>query len=264
MSSARQVLRAPLRHVRPSPQKAVRDHLTGRLVAPFEERIAKWYGKRFCVATSSATTGLLAVALGLEIRDAEIVTTPRSFPATFGPFLFLGNKLKSARVDRAGNIAADSIRPLLSDRTRAILAVDFHGPHDMRAVRAIADEARVPYIADAARSFGQMLDGRPASSVADVIVLSFGPGKPMDLGEGGAVVTDDGDLYEKVVRITQHPDRVRRELSLVDCDDVQFLNGRMHPAAVALGLAKIDKTLAPDTKTFSVSRNGDASRRQVK
>lgn len=264
MFSARQILRAPLRHVRPSPQKAVRDHLTGRLVAPFEEQIAKWYGKQFCVAMNSATTGLLAVALALDVCDAEVITTPKSFGATWGPFLFLKNRLRFARVNRDGNIAADSIQPLVSDRTRAIVAVDFHGPHNMRAVRRIADKANVSYIADAARSFGQMLDGRPASSVADVIVLSFGPGKPMDLGEGGAVVTDDGDLYEKVVRITQHPDRVRREFSLVDCDDVQFLNGRMHPAAVALGLAKIDKTLAPDTKTFSVSRNGDASRRQVK
>ena len=100
-------------------------------------------------------------------------------------------------------------------------------------MRRFADEHGLFYIADAAQSLGASRDGRPASVGADAIVVSFTSGKALDVGEGGAVVTDNPNLYQKLIWHSQHPLRHKRELGLHLTN--QFgINGRISPAAAEL------------------------------
>ncbi len=136
-----------------------------------------------------------------------------------------------------------SARRHISRHTKALLAVDIYGnPADMRTLRRVADEHGLWYVADAAQSFGARRDGLPASSLADALVVSFTTGKALCAGEGGAILTNHPDLYQKLVWYTQHPSRQRRDLGL-GLDNEFALNGRIHPWAAAWLLAHWDEAL---------------------
>jgi dTDP-4-amino-4,6-dideoxygalactose transaminase len=134
-----------------------------------------------------------------------------------------------------------AVRAAITPEVKAILAVDLFGnPCDMQGLRDIADEFELWYIADAAQSFGAYRDRLPASSLADAIVVSFTIGKSLCAGEGGAVITDNAELYEKLVWFTQHPYRQYRDLGLEN----QFgLNGRIHPLAAAIANANFEQAI---------------------
>jgi len=221
-------------------------HLPGTgAVAELEEKLRQHYGMRHAVCVSNATTGLLALALALNLRRAEFVTTPYTYGASLAGWLLLGNRPVFADIDsQTLTLAPEAIPPCITPRTQAILAVDIFGnPADMRALRRVADEHGLWYIADAAQSLGARRDGIPASSLADALVISFTIGKTLCVGEGGAILTNHDALYEKLVWYTQHPARQRRDLGL-SLDNEFALNGRIHPLAAAWAAARFEESLA--------------------
>ncbi len=227
-----------------NPRWATANQLRGLgAIRRFEHEIARLTGKKFCVAVNSATNGLLTVALAAGLVDSEIVTTPKSFGATWGPFLLLRNRLRYAQVEANGNLDPNSVRRRIRPTTKAVLAVDYLGiPHDTRAVRRICDDHNIFYIADAAQSFGRYIDDQThASALADALVLSFGPGKPLCCGEGGAILTSDAKLYESCVRVAHHPERFRYEFSLQGYENRPAINARIHPLAAVMGLAQLGR-----------------------
>lgn len=219
------------------PDGVKREQLAGGgAIAVFEERLREFAGASHCLAVDNATNGLRALALALDLRGGQIIAPPQSWGGTFAPFEDCGCKLVLADSDSRGNVCPSSVARLITPTTRAVLAVDFQGhPHQMFALRRVCDEHRLIYLADAASSFGRTLRGHPASSLADAWVYSFGPGKPLDLGEGGAILTRDSALHERLVALTQHPARYRRDYSLTEATDRQVLNCRIHPLAALIG-----------------------------
>jgi len=220
-------------------------HLAGAgPVADLEARLCHHYGMRYALCVSNATTGLLAVALALNLRRAEFITTPYTYGASLAGWLMLGNRPVFADIDaQTLTLAPEAVLRSLTPQTRAILAVDIFGnPADMRALRRIADRHGLWYIADAAQSLGARRDGLPASSMADALVVSFTIGKTLCAGEGGAILTNHSTLYEKLVWYTQHPARQRRDLGL-GLDNEFGLNGRIHPLAAAWAATEFDKAL---------------------
>jgi dTDP-4-amino-4,6-dideoxygalactose transaminase len=221
-------------------------HLVGTsAVADLEAKLRQHYGMRYAVCVSNATTGLLAVALALNLRCAEFVTTPYTYGASLAGWLLLGNRPVFADIDpQTLTLAAEAIPPCITPRTKAILAVDIFGnPADMKALRQTADEYGLWYVADAAQSLGARREGAPASSLADALVVSFTVGKTLCAGEGGAILTNHAALYEKLVWFTQHPARQRRDLGL-GLDNEFALNGRIHPAAAIGAATNFEKALA--------------------
>lgn len=181
------------------------------------------------------------VALATGLIRKEIITTPQSYGATWGPFLLLKNRLRFGQIDANGNLTPESVEKSITPRTKAVLAVDYEGrPHDSVAFRGICERHGLIYLADAAQSFGQRLpNGHHASALADVLVLSFGPGKPLCCGEGGAILTNSESTYKECIRLSQHPERYRLEYSLRDYADIQPINARMHPLAAVMGLIQL-------------------------
>jgi dTDP-4-amino-4,6-dideoxygalactose transaminase len=220
-------------------------HLCGTgAVAELEDKLKRHYGMRHALCVSNGSTGLLAIALALGLEDAEFVTTPYTYGATVAGWLLLGNKPVFADIDPYTlTLDPEAVRCTIRPKTQAILAVDIYGvPADQVALRRVADEHGLWYIADAAQSLGAVRDGLPASALADALVVSFTTGKSVFAGEGGAVLTNNTDLYEKLLWYTQHPARQRRELGLHLSNEVA-LNSRIHPLAAIWASAAFEESL---------------------
>jgi dTDP-4-amino-4,6-dideoxygalactose transaminase len=183
---------------------------TGPRVPLFEAELAAATGARYAVAFSSGTAALhgAAVAAGLGPGD-EAITTPMTFAATANCVLYAGAEPRFADV-RPGSLLIDPelVAAAVTQRTKALLPVDYAGhPADYVALRKIADAAPggpLTIIADASHSLGATRDGRLVGTMADMTVLSFHPAKIMTTGEGGAVLTDDGERAARLRRFRNH------------------------------------------------------------
>ena len=206
-------------------------HLTGSgAIAELESKLRNHYGYRYCLATCSATNTLTAVAYVLNLENCEVITSPFNFGSSLGWSKLLKSKIVFADTNEYSlNISPKSARNCISKKTKAIWAVDFGGyPHDMFSIRELCDEHGLLYVSDAAQSLGATIGGKPASSLADVVVTSFTFGKTVFGGEGGAVLTNNYDIYTELLRFT-HPYRQKIELGTDNYSEIEPFNLRMNP-----------------------------------
>jgi UDP-4-amino-4,6-dideoxy-N-acetyl-beta-L-altrosamine transaminase len=179
---------------------------TGPQIERFEAALQAETGTRHAVALNSGTSALHAMyfAAGIVTGD-EIVTSPLTFAATANAALYLGASVRFADVDDTGNLDPDAVEGALTDRTRAIVAVDYTGhPADYDRLRPIAESRGLALLADAAHSLGATYHGRRVGGLADASSLSFHPVKLITTGEGGAVVTDDEAIASRAARFRTH------------------------------------------------------------
>ncbi len=227
-----------------NPAKA-EGHLAGvGAVAALETKLKAHYGKAYALCVSNATMGLFAVAVALNLKGVEFVTTPYTYGASLAGFLWQENRPIFSELElQTLTLNPESVRQQITPNTKAILAVDILGnPCDTIALRSIADEYGLWYIADAAQSLGSYRQGMPGSKLADAVVVSFTVGKSVFAGEGGAILTDSAELYQKLVWLTQHPHRQKRDVGL--CLTNEFaLNARIHPLAAIIANATFEASL---------------------
>jgi UDP-4-amino-4,6-dideoxy-N-acetyl-beta-L-altrosamine transaminase len=184
------------------------DYLTtGPKVAEFEGALASYVGAKHAVAVNSGTSALdIAVgALGLPV-GSEIITTPFTFVATANCALYNNCKPVFADIDkRTYNIDPEQIRKKVTKKTKAIIYVDYAGqPCDIAEIRDIAEEKGLFLIEDACHALGAEYRGKKVGSFADMTVFSFHPVKHITTGEGGAVATEDAELYGKLKLLRNH------------------------------------------------------------
>jgi len=206
-------------------------HGTGA-VQSLERQLAEHFEVRHALCVSSCSMGLLTAALALGLRDREILAPPLLYGGAISGLLLLGNHLRFCDVDPVTlTLDPKCVRSSITKNSKAILAVDLFGvPSDSAELRQIADEYGLHLISDSAQSLGASRDGRSSGYRSDATVVSFTSGKTLFAGEGGAVMTDDSQLYRKLLWHSQHPHRQRREISLDVYNEVN-LNGRINPLA---------------------------------
>jgi perosamine synthetase len=224
----------------------------GPAVARFERELAVRCGGGNVVAVTngSAALDLSLAALGVGPGD-EVVTTPLTFVATANAALRLGAAPVFADIGDDRCIDPRSVAAAVTDRTRAVIAVDYGGlPADVDALRAVLPP-HIPVIADAAHSLGGSLRGRPVGSLADVTTLSFHPVKLITTGEGGACVTADVATAERIRRLRNHgmTSAAEERTGRMWRYDVTELgnNHRLTTMQAALGtaqLARLDEAIA--------------------
>ncbi len=183
----------------------------GARVDEFERKVAEYCGARYAVAVSSGTAALHAACAVAGIAEGdEAITTPITFAATANAVVYCGGKPVFADIrEDTLNIDPDEIRKRLSPRTKAILPVDFAGhPADLDEIKAIAEEKGLIIIEDACHALGAEYKGVKIGSLADMTVFSFHPVKHITTGEGGMILTDNHEFYEKL-RIYRHHGIVR-------------------------------------------------------
>ena len=179
----------------------------GPTIARFERALAERAGVKHAVAVANGTAALHAAcwAAGLGPGD-EAITTPLTFAATANAVVYQGARPVFADIDRTTlNLDPDAVKRVATERTRAILPVDFAGlPCEYDRLLPLAREHGWLVIADAAHSFGGACDGRSVGALADMTTLSFHPAKLITTGEGGAVLTDRDDLAERLRTMRHH------------------------------------------------------------
>lgn len=229
-----------------SSEEAAQAHLFGTgPIGDLETKIASYYEMKYVLCVSNATNGLFAIAAALNLKNSRFITSPYSYGGSIASWLISGCKPVFADIDpQTLTLDPEQVTKCITPKTKAILAVDIFGnPSDTVELRKIADEFGLWYVADCAQSFGARRSGLPASHLADALVVSFTTGKTVFAGEGGAIVTNNSKLYEKLLWLTQHPYRQKRELGLDLSNEFSF-NSRIHPLAAIWINVIFDSSLA--------------------
>ncbi len=198
------------------------DFLTqGPRVAEFEEMLCEATGARYCVAVANGTAALHLAVASLELpHGAEGITSPITFVATSNAMAYCGMQPRFADIDPAtGLIDPDEIVMQITGKTSLIAPVHYAGqPCDMESISAIARERNIYIIEDAAHAIGSRYpsgDAVGSCKYSDMTTFSFHPVKTMTTGEGGAIPTNNKDLYEKLQMLRSHgitkdPDRLEQ------------------------------------------------------
>ena len=216
----------------------------GNATRRFAEQLAATSHASHCVLTTSGTIALsvAALAAGLEPGD-EILVPAYGVISTINAFASIGLKPRLVDVDPAtACIDADELPGRLTPRTKAVCFVNFsgHTGEPRSAVAALCREKGLPMIEDAACALGHAHAGRPAGSLGAVGVLSFSVPQVVTTGQGGAVLTSDPQIADRVNEIVDHGDLEWRRTNL---NRKIGTNLRFNDVLAAVGLAQIE-TLA--------------------
>jgi dTDP-4-amino-4,6-dideoxygalactose transaminase len=184
------------------------NYWTGQECREFEKEFAAWAGTEYAVALTNGTLALDVAlqALGIGAGD-EVVVTPRTFIASVSSIVNAGAVPVFAEVDRdSQNITAETIRAVLTPRTRAVICVHLAGwPCDMDPIMALAAEHDLLIIEDCAQAHGAQYKGRAVGSIGHVGAWSFCQDKIMTTGgEGGMVTTNDRALWSRMWSLKDH------------------------------------------------------------
>ncbi|WP_043989033.1 aminotransferase class I/II-fold pyridoxal phosphate-dependent enzyme [Sulfurihydrogenibium yellowstonense] len=214
----------------------------GPFIKEFEEKFANYIGKKYGVAVSSGTAALeIAVkALGLP-EGSEIIVPTFTIISCVQAIVKAG--LNPVLVDcdyRTFNMVPEEIERKITKNTKAIMVVHIYGlPVDMTPILDIARKYNLLIIEDAAEVIGQTYKGKLCGSFGDISVFSFYPNKHITTGEGGMILTDDENLYEKC--------KGYRNLCFSFDPDRRFIheeigwNYRMTNLQAALGITQLER-----------------------
>lgn len=215
-------------------------------IAELEAKLCSLYGAKHALCVDSATNGLMYLLLASGLKNSEIMTTTLSFGGTIAGAMKLGCTFGFTDIDESLGIDPDAVIDLLSIRpkTKAIIAVDYAGiPHQMEAIHRICEEQGLFHFVDAAQSMGARYSRSDVAALNDAMVVSFGSGKAIFAGgEGGAIITDNSNLYESLLYTCQHSHRQERDMRIGASHEFA-LNGRMHPIAALLACENFESGL---------------------
>lgn len=184
------------------------NYWTGQECREFEKEFAAWAGTEYAVALSNGTLALDVAlkALRIGVGD-EVVVTSRTFLASASSIVTAGATPVFADVDGdSQNITADTIRAVVTDKTKAIICVHLAGwPCDMDPIMELAGERGLFVIEDCAQAHGAVYKGRAVGSIGHVGAWSFCQDKIMTTGgEGGMVTTNDRELWSRMWSYKDH------------------------------------------------------------
>lgn len=184
------------------------NYWTGSEGRKFEQEFASWVGTEYAVALANGTLALEFAlrAIGLQAGD-EVIVTPRTFLASASCIVNIGAVPLFADVDRESqNITAQTIRSVITARTRAIICVHLAGfPCDMEPIMALANSLGIFVVEDCAQAHGARYKKRMVGGIGHVGVWSFCQDKILTTGgEGGMVTTNDHSLWNSMWSYKDH------------------------------------------------------------
>lgn len=211
-------------------------------ITRFEAEFKQHLGVKYAIATSSCTGALHLglAALGVGPGD-EVILADTNWIASAAPITYLGAKPVFVDISRESwCIDPAKAEAAITPRTKAIIAVHLYGNLcDMEALLAIGRRHNLPVIEDAAEAIGSVYHGKRAGSLGAFGTFSFHGSKTITTGEGGMFVTNDGELYEKVLTLSNHG-RARGQTKQFWPDLVGF-KYKMSNIQAAIGCAQMER-----------------------
>lgn len=220
----------------------------GPLVKEFEARIASYVGVKHCIAMCNATVALEIAIRALELKG-EVIVPSYTFVATAHALQWQEITPVFADMDpQTYNINPETVERLITPRTTSILGVHVWGrPCDTHALEAIGRKHRLKVMFDAAHAFGCSQSGAMTGGFGECEVFSFHATKFLNSFEGGAIVTNNDELADKM--------RLMRNFGFKGFDNVGYLgvNGKMTEVCAAMGLTSlevIDDLIATNRRNY--------------
>jgi len=179
----------------------------GPKVTEFEKTFAEYTNAQYTVAVNSGTSALHCACIAADIHSGdEVITTPLTFAASANCILYCNGVPVFADIDpKTYNIDPESIESHITDKTKAVIAVDYAGQAvNHTQIRKICDKHHLIFIEDAAHAIGTLYQEKPIGSLADMTCFSFHPVKTITSGEGGAITTNDPVFYNKLLCAHAH------------------------------------------------------------
>ena len=213
----------------------------------FEGMVAEYLGAGFCTVYNSGTSALQAVLMAYGIGPGDEVIVPSfTFIATANSPLFVGARPVFADIeDRSYGLDPEDVEKKITPRTRAILPIHYAGfPCMVEELRKIADAHSLLLIEDAAEAFGAGIGIKKAGTFGHAAVLSFCQNKVITTGEGGAVVTNNSEVYRRLKLIRSHG-RLETGDYFSSPEYMDYItlgyNFRLSDISAALGIAQMKK-----------------------
>ncbi len=223
----------------------------GPKIEEFERALADYCKSKYAVAVSNGSAALHLAALAIGLRPgAEVITTPITFLATANAAIYAGTTPVFADIDYdTVNIDPQSIKNLITKRTKAIFPVDFAGlPADMSQIFEMAKRRGLKVVEDASHALGSQYGRKKVGSCqfSDMTTFSFHPVKHITTGEGGCITTNSKVYYEKLKALRSHgvyrTPAAQRKFGkwYYEMKDLGF-NYRITDFQCALGLSQLQK-----------------------
>jgi perosamine synthetase len=216
------------------------------VVRSFEECVAEAQGVNYCVAVSSGTSALMLALAAAGVKPGDEVIVPSyTFVATASQVSALGAKPIFADIDPSTLcIDPNSVGQLITSRTAALIGVHLNGhPADVIKLRKLCQSQAIAFIEDAAQAQGAKYGGAHVGQFGTATVLSFWEGKMITTaGEGGAVLTDDRLIYDRVRLLMDHAEVLDPSSGHSRHVAIGY-NFRMTAMQASVGLVQMDKLL---------------------
>lgn len=227
--------------------KSGKDWAIGPQIAEFEKAIAKYTGSKYAAVFSSGTSALHALMIACEfVKDDEIIVPAFTFIATANSPLFVGARPVFAEIEgETFGLDPADVEKKITKKTKAIMVVHYGGCScKIKKIKEIAKKHNLILIEDAAESLGAEIGGKKVGTFGDSAMFSFCAPKVITTGEGGVIVTDNKDIYEKIKLVRSHGRlEVANYFTTAAYMDYVSLgyNFRMSNINAALGIAQLKK-----------------------
>lgn len=219
----------------------------GPEIEEFEKAIKDYVGTDYCLTLNSGTSALHALFLAYEFgKDNEIIVPSFSFISTANSVLFVNSIPKFADIEPTTyGLDPNSIVKNVSKKTKAVVPMDYGGLScKIFDIKKVTKEKDIILIEDAAEALGSSIKGKKVGSISDSAIFSFCGNKVLTTGEGGAVVTNSKEIYEKIKLIRSHG-RMDQTNYFSDSGSSNYIglgyNWRMSSITASLGISQLMK-----------------------
>ncbi|VFJ14081.1 DegT/DnrJ/EryC1/StrS family aminotransferase [Candidatus Nitrosocosmicus franklandus] len=210
----------------------------GKRVQDFESLLKSYLSVKHVIAVNSGTSAIHASLLSLGIGPGDEVILPSfTFVATANSVVATGAKPVFADINIDDyTIDVDDVEKKITDKTKAIIPVHLYGhTSNLNKLNAIAKANSINIVEDACQSLGSLYNEKQTGTIGNLGCFSFYASKVLTTGEGGAIVTDDDDIYEELLMIRNH--------GMVNGYDTRVfgLNLRLPELCAAIGISQMRK-----------------------
>lgn len=221
---------------------------TGSEIKEFEEMIAAYVEKKYAVAFNSGTSALHSILLAYGIGEGDEVIVPSfTFISTANAPLFVGAKPIFAEIEEETyGLDPEDVKEKITKKTKVIMPIHYGGCpcKNIKELKEIAEDNKILLIEDAAESLGAKIGNEMVGSFGDAAMFSFCQNKVITTGEGGIIVTDSKEIYEKLKLICSHG-RLETANYFTSSGQVDYIalgyNFRMPTMIAALGISQMKK-----------------------
>jgi perosamine synthetase len=221
----------------------------GPEIEEFEENLASYLDKKYVVTFNSGTSALHAALLAYNITGGEVIVPSLSFISTANCVILAGSKPVFAEIEEDTlGLDPEDVKEKINKNTKAIIPMHYGGKvcNHIEELVEIADNNNLILIEDAAESFGAKSDNKFAGTFGEAGMFSFCQNKIITTGEGGAICTEDADIFAKLKLIRSHGRVDKEDIDFFsNIDESEYIeigyNYRMPAMCAALGISQLQK-----------------------